>query len=230
MINKVMCAATILACISTTASAEKAGTFQETCLRLGPVRVELRSPALTFEVFNSQSVADLNRIRSASSTVGGGHAVGLTQLRYHVGYRIKGRTLEDAGRTQECFSGALEFEMVAEPLRVDIAREFVPGTCAYVDILAHEMRHVNTYQQHFAVIAPVIREALGQRFSTTKPFFGDVGGTRAALKAELEGGWIPYLQAAVNAGVTLQEAIDTPEEDARSRLACNGEIERLLNR
>lgn len=214
-------------CMSTAASAQGIARFQAACQRdLSPMRVEFSQPKLTFEVFNNRSVADLDRLHGGS----GGHAVGLTQLHYRAGYRIKGRTLEDASSAQECFSGALLFELVAESLRVDIASEFAPGTCAYADILAHEMRHVAAYQQHFAAISPTIRSALQNRFNRVSPFFGAIGETGTALKSELGDGWVPYMRAAVDAGAALQDAIDTPEEEVRSARTCNGEIGAFLRR
>lgn len=113
------------------------------------------------------------------------------------------------------------------PMTVYVAREFPPGSCAYREIHAHEMRHVRAYQDHLKAIEKPIADALQARFAGTAPWRGPKGEANARLQQELQERWVPYVKREINKVDAAQALIDTPEEYARVAESCNGEVRRL---
>jgi len=113
-------------------------------------------------------------------------------------------------------------------MTVYVAREFPPDGCAYREILQHEQRHVKTYLDHVAALAPELTETLQRRFATGAPARAPVGQMRALLERELQERWLPFVQREMERVRSSQALIDTPEEYRRVSESCGGEILRVV--
>ena len=133
----------------------------------------------------------------------------------------------DASGRWECASPQITVRYGFSPMTVYVAREFPPGSCAYREIHAHEMRHVRAYQDHLKAIEKPIADALQARFAGTAPWRGPKGEANARLQQELQERWVPYVKREINKVDAAQALIDTPEEYARVAESCNGEVRRL---
>lgn len=154
----------------------------------------------------------------------GQQILGLTQGNAVVQFASKIPSRVDRTGRWECASPQLTLTYGFRPMTVYVAREFPEGSCAYREILAHEARHVKTYQEHVASIEKELTGTLVQRFATGAPWLGPVGRAEASVQRELEERWIPYVQRLIARGDLAQRLIDTPEEYERVASACNGEI------
>ncbi len=113
------------------------------------------------------------------------------------------------------------------PIIIYAGREFAPGSCAYQEILAHEMRHLNTCLDHLPKVEARGRAALTRRFGD-KPLYAPQGQAKLLLEGEIGGTWMPYIRKEMARVEQLQAAIDAPKEYARLSKVCKGEVQSLI--
>lgn len=154
--------------------------------------------------------------------------LGLTRGTARIVFEIRTPAIIDRSRQWECVSPQITLSYGFSPMTVYVAREFAPDGCAYREILQHEQRHVKTYLDHVAALAPELTEALQRRFATGAPARAPVGQTRALLDRELQERWLPFVQREMERVKTSQALIDTPDEYRRVTQSCGGEILRVV--
>jgi hypothetical protein len=123
----------------------------------------------------------------------------------------------------------VKVDLTYAPVRIYVGSEFPSGSCGYKEILAHEMRHMQTYMDHLQKVEVLVRDALNKRFEG-KPLYAPGGTARSALAHEIDTGWIPYIKAEMSKVEAQHALIDSPQEYARLGKACNGEIQRILTK
>lgn len=153
--------------------------------------------------------------------------LGLTRTESRVSINVGGRLLVDEGSGYECIAPHIEIRLYYPPIVVYISREFRPGSCAYEEILAHEMRHLNAYLDYLPKAEARVRLALARRFED-KPLYARTGQAQSLLQREIDRGWMPYIKSEMAKVEALQAAIDSPQEYARLGKVCGGEVQSLL--
>lgn len=155
------------------------------------------------------------------------YVLGLTKTESQIRIALAGPMLQDAVSGYECVAPQIGVSITYVPVVIYIGREFPPGTCAYDEILRHELRHLKTYMDYLPRVEKTVRAALAKRFEA-RPLYAPRGTARAALAREIDTGWLPYIKAEMRKVEVLQAAIDSPQEYARLGKACNGEIQNIL--
>jgi hypothetical protein len=178
-----------------------------------------------YSIDNSLSYKTLTRMKNPG--VANAWVLGLTRTESRVALGFKGAILADPPSGYECVAPQIDVSLFYIPTVIYIGREFIPGTCAYQEILAHEMRHLNTYLEHLPKVELVVRVALNKRFES-KPLYAPAGQARALLAKEIDTGWLPYIKSELGKVEVLQAAIDTPQEYARLSKVCKGEVQSLI--
>ena len=158
----------------------------------------------------------------------GTFVLGLTTTRAGSTIQHRSKTLRNPFSDHECVASRVEATLFYEPAVIYIGREFVPGTCAYNEILAHEMRHLKTYFEQLPKVEVAVRTALNRRFDV-KPVYAPQGQVAAALTREFDDVWIPFFTKELTRVEALQEKIDTPEEYGRLSRVCQGEVQSLID-
>jgi len=153
--------------------------------------------------------------------------LGLTRGKARASFSVTMTRHPDKTRRWECASPQILLTYGFSPMTIYVAKEIPKGTCAYDEVLRHEMRHVTAYRSHLAAIEPKVREALTARFVTGEPWRGPLGQPPRQLQREISERWQPYMEHEINLGMAAQKEIDAPEEYARVLDSCNGEIRRL---
>jgi len=153
--------------------------------------------------------------------------LGLTRTESRVMINVGGRLLTDPASGYECIAPHIEIRLTYPPIVVFISREFRPGSCAYEEVLAHEMRHLNTYLDYLPKAESRVRLALARRFQD-KPLYARIGQAQNLLQREIDRGWMPYIKSEMAKVEALQAAIDSPQEYARLGKVCRGEVQSLL--
>lgn len=153
---------------------------------------------------------------------------GLTQTDSRVKMGYTGTLLQDPDSGYECIAPRIEVKLYYVPVVIYVAREFPAGSCAYKEILNHELRHMNAYMQHLPKVEKTVREALAKRFQD-KPLYAPSGTAMSALSHEVDNGWMAYIKAEMHKVDAEQARIDAPEEYARLSQACGGEIRDVLS-
>jgi hypothetical protein len=178
-----------------------------------------------FRVDNGYSLHGLSRMKGDRAP--GSYVLGLTRTESRVGLKVQGRLLSDPASGYECVAPQLEITLSYPPIIVYVGREFVPGSCAYREILAHELRHLDAYQRFLPQAEKIVGDALARRFHG-KPLYAPAGQARALLQQELDTGWMPFIKTEMARVERIQAAIDTPQEYARLGKVCGGEVQSLI--
>lgn len=157
----------------------------------------------------------------------GGQVLGLTRAQSVASFTLTAPALVDASQRYECASPQITLSIGFRQMTVYVGKEFPAGTCAYQEILDHEMRHVKAYQAHIAGIEQVLQQEIARRFATDSVWRGQAGTLSARIGKELDERWLPYVNREMRKVDEAQALIDAPEEYARLAEACNGEIKKL---
>lgn len=153
------------------------------------------------------------------------YVLGLTKARFNT--RIGYRTTVLADREgQECALPVITVSLSYPSVLVYVGKEFPEGSCAYREILMHELRHVQSFQQQLVDVEAAVRQAMGERFA--KPVYGGAGQTLAILSREISNTWKPFILAEQRKVEVPQRLIDTPEESRRVMRSCGGEVRDIL--
>ena len=153
--------------------------------------------------------------------------LGLTRTESRVEIKLGGAVLQDIASTYECVAPQITVRIFYAPIVIYVGSEFAPGSCAYQQILAHEMRHLRAYLDHLPIVEQLVRAALEHRFQN-RPLYAPSGTASAALGHEIDSGWLPYIKSEMAKVESQQRAIDSPQEYARLGASCNGDIVRIL--
>ena len=197
------------------------------CARLPPPSVTLKRLAEPPTLNTQFGYRELTHL-AASIARPGDQVLGLTRGVAVVRVSTRTPAYVDASRRWECASPQLTLSYGFSPLVVYVAKEFPAGSCAYDEIYRHEQRHVTTYQKHIESIEQELAATLNRRFATQGPWRGPAGQTAAQLQEELNERWVPYIKRQIERVDAAQALIDTPEEYARVKNSCQGEIKRAL--
>ena len=216
--------ALLLLCVLTPASARTA--FQARCEdTIGQSVSVLTSQQNGYRVDNTYSFHGLSSMKGDRSP--GSYVLGLTRTESRVLVGVQGRMLSDPASGYECVAPRLEVKLTYLPIVVYVGREFAPGTCAYREILAHELRHRDIYLAHLPRAEKIVSEALARRFQG-KPLYAPAGQVRSLLQREIDTAWLPFIRREMGKVERLQAAIDTPQEYARLGKVCAGEVQSLI--
>lgn len=142
---------------------------------------------------------------------------------------VGGPILQDPASGYECIAPKVDIQLYYAPVRIYVGNEFAPGTCAYQEILTHEMRHLKAHMDNLARVQKVVGDALNKRFAG-QPMYAPSGTAMSALQHEISSTWFNFIRDEFEKGKADQEKIDSPEEYARLGKACNGEIAQILAR
>ncbi len=216
----------LLAILCMGSAAQARTAFQARCEdTIGHSVSVLSSSGNGYRIDNSHSFHGLSAMKGDRSP--GSYVLGLTRTESRVAVGVQGRMLTDPVSGYECVAPRLEVKLSYLPIVVYIGREFAPGTCSYREILAHEMRHLDTYLKFMPQAEKTVGAALARRFQG-KPLYAPAGQARAMLQRELDTGWLPFIKNEMVKVERMQAAIDTPQEYARLGKICAGEVQSLI--
>lgn len=200
--------------------------FQQRCEEAaGRAGATFSSRDSGYRVDNTLSWRSLNQLKRVA--VRNGLVLGLTRAESRVAIKVDGVLLDESGGPNECVMPQIDVTLYYPPIVIYVGSEFAPDTCSYREILAHEMRHLNTYLDFLPKVEERIRTRLAKRFSG-KPLYARRGQARSLLQAEIDGNWMPYIKAEMMRVERVQAAIDSPLEYARLSKVCQGEVQSLI--
>jgi len=202
--------------------------FQAQCEdTIGDTISVLSSRQQGYRIDNTRSYFDLTRLKGAVQR--GSWVLGLTHTEARVSIKVGGRMLTDRASGHECVAPRIDVNLDYQPIVIYVSREFPQGSCSYREVLAHEMRHLLTYQEFLPKAENIVRARLAARFAG-KPLYAPIGQARSLLQREVDRSWMPYIKREMEKVEILQAAIDTPQEYTRLGKVCAGEVQSLLTR
>jgi len=197
---------------------------------------EEQLPAPSLQVKRAESGHSIDRHLSYRELTGMGagllrhgkqNVLGITRAETSTTVEVKMARLEHKESGQECVSPQVVVNILYKPIEVFIGREFPPDTCAYREILLHEMRHVHAYQDHLPQVQAALRIKLGRLFSD-RIIYGQPGGPEEKLKADIHKRWLPVVDNEIRKVDAAQAEIDSAAEYNRMEKVCDGEVQRLM--
>jgi hypothetical protein len=218
--------AAVLSLLASSVSAQTRTPLQARCEdTIGESISVLSTRGQGYRIDNTRSFYDLTRLMP--SVRRGSWVLGLTHTEARVRIKVDGRMLIDPATGYECVAPRIDVSLDYAPIVVYVSREFPPASCAYREVLAHEMRHLTTYQTFMPKAEATVRARLAARFGG-KPLYAPIGQARGLLQREIDRRWMPYIKGEMAKVEVLQAAIDTPQEYARLGKVCAGEVQSLL--
>jgi len=191
---------------------------------LPATRVEVLAEQSQIE-FDRPSWNELDRHFQVGKQV---RVMGRTTAQPKMETRIGGKALPATEGKVGCFRPNIRVTLSASPQRVSIAKEVPLNSCGYKHVLNHEVEHVRINQSGVQTLAKYLQEELTKRYGN-QVFYGDVASLQQAFKRDVQG-WLPIIQREFTARLAHAHAqLDTPQEYARSRTVCDGELARLLD-
>ena len=214
----------VLLCSASASSVAAARTpFQARCEdTIGATVTTLTARDAGYTINNSLSTMDLARLKTGQHP--DRFVLGLTRTEARMSVKLSAQVLSDRASGQECLAPQVEVALSYAPIVIYVGSQFQPGTCAYEEVLAHEMRHLKAYLDHLPRVETVVRTALKQRFAD-KPMYAPAGQGKALLEQEINAGWMPYFKKQMGEVAQIQAAIDSPQEYARLSKICKGEVQ-----
>jgi hypothetical protein len=216
----------LLCCMPAWVQAAPRTAFQARCEdSLGETLSVLSGMQSGYRIDNTVGFRSLTVMKGRTRP--GQYVLGLTRTESHVSINAGGRLLSDPASGYECIAPHIEIKLYYPPIVIYVSREFAPGSCVYEEILAHEMRHLNTYLDYLPQAEARVRSALERRF-VDKPLYARIGQAQSLLQREIDRGWMPYIKSEMAKVERLQAAIDTAPEYARLGKVCGGEVQSLI--
>ncbi|MCK6391297.1 MAG: hypothetical protein L6Q40_09815 [Azonexus sp.] len=202
----------------------QAALAADTCSGLPPTRVSvslLESPL----VFNGDTSFKALKGMSNRYADQGIDVLGLTIGKAQIRASSRSSLRRDPSGQWECATHQITIAYGFQPITLYVGREFPPDSCGFREIHAHEMRHAQIYQEGARRLLDEITASLQARFDNAPPVRVPAGSTSVAVQQELNTRWIPYIQRLLGALESQQRDVDSPEEYARVKASCQGEIQ-----
>jgi hypothetical protein len=216
----------VLALLCTDSALAARGLFQSRCEEaMGNTVTVLATQDNGYSIDNTQSFRALTALRGQAPS--NAYVLGLTRAQGKLSIGLDGALVRDPLTGYECIAPKIDVQLYYTPIVIYVGREFEPGTCAYQEILAHEMRHLKAYLDHLPKVETTVRTALDARFGK-KPLYARSGQASASLKREIDTGWMPYMKRELSRVEAQQALIDSPAEYARLSRVCKGEVQSLI--
>ena len=154
--------------------------------------------------------------------------LGLTRYEPVIGVSIPVKGIKLPSGLICAHADSVDITVGYKDVTVYIAREVADGSCGYVEIMAHEQKHIAVNRQILEAYLPRVQDAIADyvrahgtfREETEEYAMGQLRQGVQALIAEQ----MAQLEADNHA---LQQRVDTPEEYKRITYACNGELAHL---
>lgn len=198
--------------------------FQAECAaKLLPTKIEVQVSPLAFTTESSLSVRDLTAKQRANNAT---WTLGLTVVDRKTSYSYGAERLVRSDGWA-CIRPRFEVRIQVSPQRVYVAKEFPRGTCAFNEILNHELRHVKANQSQAVDAARRFQAEMHEAFGQTI-YYGEQSSLTAQLDRVMTDGWIARMRDQLSLGDQAHAAIDTAEEYARMGTVCGGEIHQTL--
>lgn len=194
--------------------------------RLPPTSIEVTAVPAPLRIRRDRRIADLMQLQRLPQE--NAFTLGLTELQLGTRIAFRSPTLSHPRERLVCMRPAITVTLSLDPHVVSVASEFEDGSCAHRHILAHEMRHVQVNQLTLSAAAERMREGMRESFGN-KIYYGTAAELQQRLTRHIQDQWLPWVDAQMKHTLQKHRDIDTPEEYARNRTVCGGEIARTLD-
>ncbi|MNR71909.1 hypothetical protein D3C71_25880 [compost metagenome] len=201
---------------------EPSARFKAECeSKLPPARIVVTSQPSEVVYDFSRGVQELTKRSGHKDTLQ--TTLGLTESKFQLESQWKGEMLQDSMTRQLCTRPQIEITVKVGPQRVSIGKEFPQQSCAFWEIAKHELRHVTANQERVEFVAEEMQKELRKSFGN-RVFYGSREDLSRAFSTALREQWLPWGKALYERVADVHREIDSPQEYARNRTMCDGEV------
>lgn len=221
-----MLAAVLAAVLLFTAAGAHAMSFRAECeARLERTNVSVKPETAAYVTNSTLGINELTarNLRGASDE----RILGLTIAHLTTSVDFVQNGLQAAHSTDYCMRPRFTVKLSYSPIEIYVGHELKRGSCPYMEVVHHEEKHVAAYELQLRNAAETVERAMRAYYADTI-FYGDSAKLLAQLTESIQHHWLPLAEQQLAAVEAAQHAIDTPQEYAHYRTACNGEINRIL--
>jgi hypothetical protein len=206
-------------------SVSAASGFEQRCEQAMRARIKVGATPPNYVLITNLSTRVLNTRGTYASA---SHFImGMTASRTHADITVDGPALTDADSARECIAPRIDVLLSFEPLDVYVAREFPPHSCAYREVLKHEMQHVRVYAEQLQRIEALVRSELESRYGG-RPLYAPAGQGLRLLQTQVDDWLAPRLRQELAKVEVLQRALDSTDETDKLSHACLGEVAQMM--
>ena len=202
-----------------------ASAFNQRCeSRMSALPVSVSTVPISYSLDTSLPHKEIAELAGPAKT--STYVLGLTKARFTTRITYRASLVQDRANQQECLVPTISVTLSYPSMVVYIGREFAEGSCSHREILMHELRHVQAFQQHMSELETSVRDAMNERFAA--PIYAAAGQSLPLLTQEINGVWKPFILAEQRKVQALQSLVDSPEESRRVIRSCGGELRKTI--
>jgi hypothetical protein len=220
----------LLAALLTTTSV-RAGTFEEACGALPPVRVSVTVlPLVVLDEVRDDDMRSMTIRTTGAESLHRLATVGTTQAdrRWELSYALTALTDPQTGRV--CYRPHIAVAVGYEPLQISVAHAFRRGTCGYDAIVAHERGHVEIYNRFLPLAAQSIERWLDTTVSERIVYADDLETAHTDMQRLLHEDVSAIVRLEMAQIQPLHDRFDSVDAALQLLDSCNGAIRRTLSK
>ena len=212
--------------VSTMAVARPVKTFEQQCEEnLGATQVSSTLGEFQITYNFTKRVYDLTQTAGNSKSL----TLGLTRAQATVNFVWDMQVLQDPVTKRVCMRPKIMIVTNPGEQLVFVGREFAKGTCAFEEILEHELRHASTNIQSAKHVVEFMNAYIRASVENRVIY----GKTRQELEGfitdAIQNHWAPMGVAELKKAQTLHNEIDTQEEYQRVSNSCSGQVSKIVS-
>lgn len=200
-------------------------TFEQQCEEKLPASTvtTVLQDVITVHDYTKDSQA-LTQMSGSKSTT-----IGLTVSYPNVNIVWNIELLEDKRAGRVCMRPTFYVSANAGVQNVYVGKEFMRSTCAFNEILEHELRHVEANKKIAGLVAESVKKYIAASIENRVVYGKDRKEVEEYVIDAIQHHWIPFAKENFNYYKKFHHEIDSVEEYTRIQYVCKGEIPALLN-
>lgn len=213
--------------VASTETTAKPKTFEQYCeSTLGPTMVSVVIGQYEVVYDYTKRVYELTQMAENSK----GLTLGLTTSRPNIGFVWDMRAMQDSASKKFCMRPKIVLSINPGDQLVYVGKEFQQGSCAFNEILGHELKHVDTNLAMAKQVAKFMEQYIRASVEN-RVIYGD---SRQQLEQyiieAIQDHWLPMAKLELGRTREKHREIDSPEEYMRVNNSCSQEIPEVLQR
>lgn len=196
------------------------GTSIKVDVDLGKIEYDLSKNIGELTLYSSKS-GDYHR--------GGNRTLGLNWVQLRLGAQWGSNSLYSERTGEGCMRPVIHLILRLDPHKVFVANDFSQGSCAYREVMRHEMAHAAVNEKYLRKAANHLERSLRSHFGN-QIYYGNIKTLQEQLGQAVQEHWMPEVVAIFDERSKEHAKIDSPEEYAKNRTLCNGAMSEAANR
>lgn len=160
---------------------------------------------------------------------GGNRTLGLNWVQLRLGAQWGSNSLYSERTGEGCMRPVIHLTLRLDPHKVFVANDFSQGSCAYREVMRHEMAHAAVNEKYLRKAANHLERSLRSHFGN-QIFYGNIDSLQKQLGDAVQNHWMQEVVSIFDERKAEHARIDSPAEYAKNSTLCNGAMRDAANR